>query len=128
MKNTILVLTLGLLGLFTIQSCNKENIEPERKKDLQIRFTNIGEDKVKQLIFDGKLIGNLSAGETTRYYSFSSITINKYNSPVVDAKVRDNNHILEHSGYETDENKNDILTLEQIILWSTHENMQDNDT
>ncbi len=27
-----------------------------------------------------------------------------------------------------DGNKNDILTLEQIILWSTHENMQDNDT
>lgn len=27
-----------------------------------------------------------------------------------------------------DEAKNDILTLEQIVIWSTHESMQDNDT
>merc|ERR1712217_188879 len=31
-------------------------------------------------------------------------------------------------GFENNENKNDILSLEQIILWATHENMQNNDT
>jgi len=35
---------------------------------------------------------------------------------------------IQNNNNANNEKKNDILTLEQIILWSTHENMQDNDT
>ena len=70
--------TIAILLLLSFQSCTKCIIEPEpnRENELQIRFTNISEDKIKQFSFDGQLIGNLSAGKTTRYYSFNSIALN----------------------------------------------------
>ena len=75
---------------------------------MQIRFTNISEDKIKQFSFDGQLIGNLSAGKTTRYYSFNSIALNAHKEAVTEAKAEYNGYNIASYLYDADENT--ILT------------------
>lgn len=106
MKHRILILALTLVTIFTVQSCKKvcEEPEPNRENDLQIRFSNIGQDKVKHFNFNGIQIGNLSVGETTRYYSFDPITVSAYNSPLVDAHARNDGHQIEYFSYSSDDN------------------------
>lgn len=69
MKNKIIIIGISLI---TLVSCNKEEVRPERQ-DLQIRFENIGDSKIKNFKFEGKRIGNIQRNSVTRYYSFDQI-------------------------------------------------------
>jgi hypothetical protein len=98
--------TIAVLLLLSFQSCTKCIIEPEpnRENDLQIRFTNQSEDKIKEFSFAGQLIGNLSAGKTTRYYSFNSIAINAHKEPITESNAEYNGYNIASYLYDTDEN------------------------
>ncbi len=97
MKKNILIIALGLITV--LQSCKKDIIEPERNQQLQLRFKNNSDEKIKQFSFNGQYIGNIGSQKTTRYYSIDPILINEYNMPVVEAKAKLSSYNTDYYSY-----------------------------
>ena len=80
MKKSIIVigcvLTLFvLLSAFTSDGNNK----CKRKKYVEVNFINTSYDTISDFIFQNKKIGELGIGETSKYYRFDNLIVDKQN-------------------------------------------------
>lgn len=118
MKNVFNVLII-VFGLITLQGCEKIRTAPNlTKRNVKIRFENIGYQKVKDFNFNGKQIGNINSGKTTKYYSFNELVIADDLTPIVDATAKVNEFEATYYTYnETGETKTSGLYTIKLTLY-----------
>ncbi len=105
MKKTIKLLAVSIT-IIIAASCNKEDIRSNGNK-LQLKFENIGSEKIKNFKFQGRSIGDIRKNSSTKYYSFDQIRLL-------------DNQILEEASIKTKYGKVDSWFMnENQENWST---------